>query len=76
MDGASTGDVLEVEDLFFRLGQGVRLEAPDGLQVIAQIARISHQARRIDVVYALPPEFEEQQSIRQTGQLFFHPGLQ
>jgi hypothetical protein len=63
MDCATACDVLDIDDFFFRLGQGVGLKPADRFEVIPERAGSGHEPQGILLIDALPPEVEKYQSV-------------
>ena len=63
LQGAHARGVLDVDDLLFGFGQGVRLEETHRLQPISPIAGDVQQADRVGLVQLLPPQLEGQDPV-------------
>ena len=65
--GGTTGDIFDVDDLFFRLSEGVGLKVAHLLQPVAVITASIQQTGGVRVIQRLPPQAEEQAAVFHLG---------
>jgi len=61
--GGTTGDIFDIDYLFLRLAESIRLEVAHLLQPIAVISAGIQQTGSVFIVQRLPPQAEEHGSV-------------